>query len=687
MRWMGMIGGVSLSMLRSFESAARHGSLKAAADELGLSPSAVSHAVRQLESALGTRLFDRHPKGLRLTPEGRALTQRLTAGFDEIRRGLADLGGSGSRLLRIHAAPSFAALWLVPRLAGFVRAHPGVELRLAADTDYARFAPDDFDLDIVYGPIRAEDVLAISLGEEVVTPLCSPVLATRISAPADLARLLEPLRRDAAELDRPITSADLAAVAPAVAPAVALAVAPAADDVVTRAIRVLLAASVRVDLRSDRLPEVYLETVPGYVPHLPALVRRPADLGAQLDRADHVLAIAPTVAVRPIAAAEPLAVGADQAHALTTHATLTMLEDLHNAGASARLVPVGALPAPSFGDVTGASDAAVDRTAAGAATAASGPHDETTADVAGTGVAGTGVAGTGVAGTELRDAGSLFARIRVPGDHAAPASLLQRRTDVWELVERFLEEQADAGADVTGACADEADVTAADVTAADVTAAAASAGGASDDGADAADLAADLEAGGAAGCLAVPRLASRALQRALGVVGAGLVAALEEEDAGAHRTELGRLVVNQLYWAERGLVADWASSAATALGLEVLARWSDEAQALVRDGEATAEQARALVSAETRALLVSGLRDVVWRRLRDEHHRALSTCGRAWETPAMRWNVLRDRLVAAASGRPDRPLSPWVRAEADEICRTRLRDIVKELEAQHRETR
>ena len=184
-----MIGGVSLSMLRSFESAARHGSLKAAADELGLSPSAVSHAVRQLESALGTRLFDRHPKGLRLTPEGRALTQRLTAGFDEIRRGLADLGGSGSRLLRIHAAPSFAALWLVPRLAGFVRAHPGVELRLAADTDYARFAPDDFDLDIVYGPIRAEDVLAISLGEEVVTPLCSPVLATRISAPADLARL------------------------------------------------------------------------------------------------------------------------------------------------------------------------------------------------------------------------------------------------------------------------------------------------------------------------------------------------------------------------------------------------------------------------------------------------------------------------------------------------------------------
>lgn len=184
-----MIGGATLSMLRSFESAARHGSLKAAADELGLSPSAISHAVRELESTLGTRLFDRHPKGLRLTLEGRALTQRLTAGFDEIRRGVADVGGTGATLLRIHAAPSFAALWLVPRLTGFAAAHPAVELRLAADTDYARFAPDDFDLDIVYGPVRAEDVLAIPLGAETVTPLCAPALAAGIAGPADLAGL------------------------------------------------------------------------------------------------------------------------------------------------------------------------------------------------------------------------------------------------------------------------------------------------------------------------------------------------------------------------------------------------------------------------------------------------------------------------------------------------------------------
>lgn len=184
-----MIGGVTLSMLRSFEAAARHGSLKAAADEIGLSPSAMSHAVRQLETALGTRLFDRGPKGLRLTLEGRALTARLATGFDEIRRGVADVGQRGSTLLRLHAAPSFAALWLLPRLGDFAAQHPRVDLRLVADTDYARFAPDDFDLDIVYGPIRAAGVVAIPLGEEEVTPLCSPALAARIGAPADLATL------------------------------------------------------------------------------------------------------------------------------------------------------------------------------------------------------------------------------------------------------------------------------------------------------------------------------------------------------------------------------------------------------------------------------------------------------------------------------------------------------------------
>ncbi|MBW0159644.1 LysR substrate-binding domain-containing protein [Sedimentimonas flavescens] len=182
-----MFGGATLNMLRSFEAAARHGSFKGAADELGLSPSAISHAVRQLEDNLGARLFDRAGRGVHPSLEGLALLQRLSVAFDEIRRGVEDVGRRGPAQLRLHVAPSFAALWLVPRLREFTLAHPQVELNLAADTQYARFANDEFDLDIVYGPIHAEGVLVIPLGQETVTPLCSPELATALRVPEDLA--------------------------------------------------------------------------------------------------------------------------------------------------------------------------------------------------------------------------------------------------------------------------------------------------------------------------------------------------------------------------------------------------------------------------------------------------------------------------------------------------------------------
>ncbi|SHM02127.1 LysR substrate-binding domain-containing protein [Roseibium suaedae] len=183
-----MIGGATLSMLRSFEAAARHGSFKAAADELGLSPSAISHSVRQLEDVLGARLFERAGRGVHPTLEGMALLSRLTLAFDEIRQGVEDVVQRGSKLLRVHAAPSFAALWLVPRLKEFTQAHPEVELRLAADTEYARFIADDFDVDIVYGPVRAEGVTTIPLGNEMVTPLCSPEIAEEIRGVEDLSR-------------------------------------------------------------------------------------------------------------------------------------------------------------------------------------------------------------------------------------------------------------------------------------------------------------------------------------------------------------------------------------------------------------------------------------------------------------------------------------------------------------------
>lgn len=176
----------SLSALRVFEAAARNGGFRAAAVELHLSPSAVSHAIRQLEGNLGVRLFERKARRVILTPDGAALLRHLSVAFEEIRRGLVAVSSRGSSLLRIHCAPSFAAQWLSPRLKDFVAEHSGVELRLAANAGYATFPSEEFEADIVYGAPRAEGLVAHPLVEEVLTPLCSPSLAARIQCPRDL---------------------------------------------------------------------------------------------------------------------------------------------------------------------------------------------------------------------------------------------------------------------------------------------------------------------------------------------------------------------------------------------------------------------------------------------------------------------------------------------------------------------
>jgi DNA-binding transcriptional LysR family regulator len=176
----------SLSLLRTFESAGRTGSFRSAALELNLSPSAVSHAIRSLEQSLGVVLFERDGRTVRLSGDGEALMRHVGRAFEDLRRGMEIVSTRGPRLLRVHSAPSFAAQWLAPRLASFFAENPGIEVRVAASTDYTRFTSDEFDVDIVYGPSRHESLVVIPLGEETVTPLCSPGLARRIRRPEDL---------------------------------------------------------------------------------------------------------------------------------------------------------------------------------------------------------------------------------------------------------------------------------------------------------------------------------------------------------------------------------------------------------------------------------------------------------------------------------------------------------------------
>lgn len=185
---------LNLTALRAFEAATRTGSFRLAAESLGLTPSAISHAIRGLEGDLGTTLFEREGRAIRLTPNGETLMRHVERGFGELQLGIGSVAARKPLLLKLHCAPSFAATWLVPRLRRLLTQCAGLELRLATGTDYTRFVNDEFDADIVYGSssldlhgsLTQQGVVVLPLGTEVVTPLCAPVLAASIRSPRDL---------------------------------------------------------------------------------------------------------------------------------------------------------------------------------------------------------------------------------------------------------------------------------------------------------------------------------------------------------------------------------------------------------------------------------------------------------------------------------------------------------------------
>lgn len=169
-----------LGSLRAFEAAARRLSFRGAADELGVTATAISHQIRLLEQTLGLRLFHRETRRVRLTAEGAVLLPVLRAGFDAFSDAIDQIRSRPSaRLLTISAPTAFVAKWLVPRLADFRAAHPGCDLRLHASDSLIDFARDGVDLAIRYGPGPSPDLTAHRLVVDRVAPACSPRLAVR----------------------------------------------------------------------------------------------------------------------------------------------------------------------------------------------------------------------------------------------------------------------------------------------------------------------------------------------------------------------------------------------------------------------------------------------------------------------------------------------------------------------------
>lgn len=141
-----------LNWLRTFEAAARHGSFAAAAGEVSLTPAAVSYQIRSLEASLGFKLFERLPRGLRLTDIGRAYLPTLSKAFDEIGMSTVGLfGGQGRAALTIRASVTYANLLLPQRLPDFHARYPGIDIRLFSTVWSDRSENHDADLEIRYG--------------------------------------------------------------------------------------------------------------------------------------------------------------------------------------------------------------------------------------------------------------------------------------------------------------------------------------------------------------------------------------------------------------------------------------------------------------------------------------------------------------------------------------------------------
>ncbi len=178
-----------LDLLVAFEAVARHGSITLAAAERFITQSALSRQVQALESALGVLMFERRHRALVLTPAGERLLAATRAALAQLGEAMAAVRAPRPPApLALTTTPSFAALWLIPRLAGFTGEYPGVDVRIDASFERRDLRRDGFDIAVRYQPIVGGD--GERLFGEALVPVCSPVLQRRkphpLRTPADL---------------------------------------------------------------------------------------------------------------------------------------------------------------------------------------------------------------------------------------------------------------------------------------------------------------------------------------------------------------------------------------------------------------------------------------------------------------------------------------------------------------------
>ncbi|WLP57041.1 LysR substrate-binding domain-containing protein [Agrobacterium fabrum] len=188
-----------LNGLRAFEASARHLSFTRAAIELCVTQAAVSQQVKGLEKRLGVALFQRLPRGLKITAEGEVLLPTVTSSFDQMATTLDRIeAGQVRELLFLGVVGTFAVGWLLPRLAAFQKRHPFIDVRVSTNNNRVDMAAEGLDFAIRFGQGSWHGTDAFRLFEAPLSPLCTPKLAEMLKEPADLmdATLLRSYRAD-----------------------------------------------------------------------------------------------------------------------------------------------------------------------------------------------------------------------------------------------------------------------------------------------------------------------------------------------------------------------------------------------------------------------------------------------------------------------------------------------------------
>ncbi|WP_233859759.1 LysR substrate-binding domain-containing protein [Paraburkholderia sp. HD33-4] len=182
-----------LRSLQAFEAVARHRSFKDAAQELNVTPTALSHQIRTLEDACGRQLFARRPRPIRLTAAGQLLYPALRRGFDSFADALSTVAETGGTIaLRITSPNAFASRWLVPRLSQWHESHPDIPLQIIGTDAVLDLDAGDADVAIRYAHAAPKGLVCTEIARDAFYPVASPTLLgaenTRPIAAMDLLR-------------------------------------------------------------------------------------------------------------------------------------------------------------------------------------------------------------------------------------------------------------------------------------------------------------------------------------------------------------------------------------------------------------------------------------------------------------------------------------------------------------------